>query len=389
MGFRFRRSFKVFPGVRVNLSKSGLSTSFGGRGASINVSSRGVRGTVGIPGTGLSYSQKLTPGLNHSNAGTSQFWIPPSQSPSPNVPQTQASDLNAIASGPLHSITSPKLMDLRQMLIDAAKQKSEVAMHVKETLRELKRRSFELKMKSLLKPLFRKRIEYLDDHIPELRAHVNYLNSMTFATKIDLSVQAPQAALAAFSYVERAFEQCANSSVIWHIVAQREINQVAERSSASRGIDRKPVRFLRGSNDLVEFGGKSLTLENTNGNIIYIYPGFLVIAASNGEFALITIEDLFIKFDAKQFVETERVPPDSRVVGRTWFKCNKDGSPDRRFSNNFEIPICEYGSLSFVTGRGLNEEYQISNAQSAIGFGNALAQFRNALLSNSGPTQVI
>lgn len=30
--FRFRRNFRLFPGVRVNLSKSGVSTSIGRRG---------------------------------------------------------------------------------------------------------------------------------------------------------------------------------------------------------------------------------------------------------------------------------------------------------------------------------------------------------------------
>jgi hypothetical protein len=59
MGLRFRRSFRLFPGVRVNVSKTGLSASFGGRGATLNVGPKGVKGTVGIPGTGLSYSQQL------------------------------------------------------------------------------------------------------------------------------------------------------------------------------------------------------------------------------------------------------------------------------------------------------------------------------------------
>lgn len=56
MGFRFRRSIKILPGVRWNISKKGSSFSFGGRGLTYNVSKRGTRTTVGIPGTGISYS---------------------------------------------------------------------------------------------------------------------------------------------------------------------------------------------------------------------------------------------------------------------------------------------------------------------------------------------
>ena len=60
MGFRFRRSVKLLPGVRLNFSARGVSTSLGGRGATVNISRRGTRATVGIPGTGLSYSAKLS-----------------------------------------------------------------------------------------------------------------------------------------------------------------------------------------------------------------------------------------------------------------------------------------------------------------------------------------
>lgn len=60
MGFRFRKTIKLFPGVKLNFSKSGVSTSIGGPGATINISKRGTRGTVGIPGTGVTYSENLS-----------------------------------------------------------------------------------------------------------------------------------------------------------------------------------------------------------------------------------------------------------------------------------------------------------------------------------------
>lgn len=56
MGWRFRRSVKLFPGVRLNFSKSGISTSLGRPGASINLGPKGTRYTAGLPGTGISYS---------------------------------------------------------------------------------------------------------------------------------------------------------------------------------------------------------------------------------------------------------------------------------------------------------------------------------------------
>lgn len=62
MGFRFRRSLRIAPGIRLNFTRSGLSATLGRRGASISVGSRGTRGHLGIPRTGLSYSERLTAG---------------------------------------------------------------------------------------------------------------------------------------------------------------------------------------------------------------------------------------------------------------------------------------------------------------------------------------
>lgn len=73
MGFRFKKVIKIMPGVKLNISKSGISTSLGGRGATVNLGRNGVRGTVGIPGSGLSYSKQLTSNsTRNSNRSTSQ-----------------------------------------------------------------------------------------------------------------------------------------------------------------------------------------------------------------------------------------------------------------------------------------------------------------------------
>jgi len=63
MGFRFRKTVKVLPGVRLNVTKNGISsTSLGKRGATINWGKKGMSETIGIPGTGLSYrTDKNTP----------------------------------------------------------------------------------------------------------------------------------------------------------------------------------------------------------------------------------------------------------------------------------------------------------------------------------------
>jgi hypothetical protein len=59
MGFRFQRVLRIFPWLRLNVSKSGVSGSVGPRGADVNFGRHGVTTNAGIPGTGLSYRSKL------------------------------------------------------------------------------------------------------------------------------------------------------------------------------------------------------------------------------------------------------------------------------------------------------------------------------------------
>lgn len=62
MALRFRKSITLAPGLRMNLSGSGVSWSLGPRGASIGIGRRGTYLNSGIPGTGLYWREKLSGG---------------------------------------------------------------------------------------------------------------------------------------------------------------------------------------------------------------------------------------------------------------------------------------------------------------------------------------
>jgi hypothetical protein len=60
MGFRFRKSIKVAPGVKLNIGKKSVGVSMGGKYGGISVNSKtGARARVSAPGTGLSYTSKI------------------------------------------------------------------------------------------------------------------------------------------------------------------------------------------------------------------------------------------------------------------------------------------------------------------------------------------
>ena len=59
MAIKFRKTKKILPGVKLNISKSGVSVTTGIKGASINIGKNGVYRNLGIPGTGISKRDKL------------------------------------------------------------------------------------------------------------------------------------------------------------------------------------------------------------------------------------------------------------------------------------------------------------------------------------------
>ena len=67
--FRFRKSFKIVPGVKLNINKQSLSVTAGVRGAHYTLNSKGYRtASVGLPGTGLSYRDTRKLGVKKPTA---------------------------------------------------------------------------------------------------------------------------------------------------------------------------------------------------------------------------------------------------------------------------------------------------------------------------------
>ncbi len=79
MGLRFRKSIKIAPGLKINISKSGISATIGGRGSSVNIGNKGTYLNLGIPGMGISYREKISGKTN----------IPEYESLQSNVDDTQ------------------------------------------------------------------------------------------------------------------------------------------------------------------------------------------------------------------------------------------------------------------------------------------------------------
>jgi hypothetical protein len=59
MAWSYRKRIKIIPGIHLNLSKNGISTSVGMKGASLTFGRNGTYINTSIPGTGIYNRQKI------------------------------------------------------------------------------------------------------------------------------------------------------------------------------------------------------------------------------------------------------------------------------------------------------------------------------------------
>src|SRR5947207_7023729 len=114
MSWRFRQSFTLIPGVRLNLSKSGLSASIGGAPRTLNVGPRGVYGTASLPGTGVSFRQRVIGGSDTTHtpdADANPLHLTPSSVHVP-TPTVSFSPIEEVRSTSTELLTSESLKEL-------------------------------------------------------------------------------------------------------------------------------------------------------------------------------------------------------------------------------------------------------------------------------------
>jgi len=75
-----------------------------------------------------------------------------------------------------------------------------------------------------------------------------------------------------------------------------------------------------------------------------------------------------------RFIEHGAVPRDAVRVGTTWKYVNKGGGPDRRYKNNRQVPIMQYGELTLSTASGFSFIWQTSKPTAAQAAASAVAQ---------------
>ena len=183
------------------------------------------------------------------------------------------------------------------------------------------------------------------------------------------------------------FKNLTNCHKIWDITNASLQDTVKSRSSAGTLVKKQEVRFGFRSLPDIKFDFDTMYFKNANGADLYFYPSFIVMFSSKHKFAIIGFEELDFFHGIVRFTETGEIPKDSKVVDRTWAKVNKNGTPDKRFKGNYQIPIVKYGEIQLSTDSGINEEYEFSNYEFSADFAHAFKEYQG-LIKLSGKSEM-
>ena len=131
MGYKYRKRVTLFPGFKINISKSGMSATIGMKGLSVNVGQRGTYLNTGIPGTGIYNRVRL-------DKSTSKNQIPDNY----NIRIPMLNEVVEVKSYQPEVMTSDGLFGLKESIINARQEKQELKNIAKKALKQRKKAFF-------------------------------------------------------------------------------------------------------------------------------------------------------------------------------------------------------------------------------------------------------
>lgn len=365
---RFRKRVKVFPGFYLNLSKSGISSTLGVNGANINFSKKGTYLNTGIPGTGLYDRKKIgTKQDSHFSKFTEQITI---------IENYQEID-GEIKSAETDKLTSANLNELKETLEEVYNDRIEINLEISQTKKEIK----SAKNQQLIASIFiiGLLLKKFKNKVLERKEYLSDLENQLKNSFVNIDVKFDDSFKDKYNELLNSYNKLLTTEIIWDITSSVSQDMKATRSSATSVITRKIVKFKFDNIDIIKSTYPAFHFENKNGGDLYIYPAFIILTTNNNKFALIDIKDLNVTFSQQRFIEEEKVPSDTKTIDKTWAKVNKDGSPDKRFKGNYEIPIVNYGKIEIKTSFGLNELYSFSNFENSEQFAKIFNDYKETL----------
>jgi hypothetical protein len=178
-----------------------------------------------------------------------------------------------------------------------------------------------------------------------------------------------------FDAIQNAGKNLAQARRIWYIRTKQENWDWKRNAGAASLVTRKPVSIGKLNPVYIATNVEVYGFDLDDMKLMF-FPDH-VFVYQQGRYGAVSYDSLNVEFKPTRFIEDESVPQDAEVVDSTWQYVRRDGGPDRRFSNNRQIPIVLYGLLEITSPTGLNIVLHISNKSLARQFSDVFNHIRN------------
>jgi hypothetical protein len=158
-----------------------------------------------------------------------------------------------------------------------------------------------------------------------------------------------------------AFTELMKSEKIWDLTYAEGVDRAKARTVAQTATKRTLIPQTTREIEFIKCDLQDLYLPNANGADLFFFPTFLLLFKDNQEFGIFDLKEVKATLKLSGYIEEESVPKDTEIIQHTWKKANKDGSGDKRFKGNYQIPIVKYGDMMLESEGGLEESYMFSN----------------------------
>lgn len=321
MGFRYRKSINLGGGFRINLSKHGVGYSWGVPGYRVTKTATGrTRKTYSIPGTGLGYIEE--------SSGTKNNKQKIQKEENSNIENTIE-----LSSGDIHTYQEEEY----QVFLKAI-EKFESMNTIANVL--------------IVTAIFAVTVQPLLWITTIIGIILKIYTLRTFTIPIEYEFD--EESKKKYLEMKEKWMSLNNSKNLWQFVTTSSVKNKKVTAGAGALVDRKKIRIKEETPIFLKTPEKYVCLE-LNKETLYFLPDKLLII-KGVEAGAISYDNLTVNGGYDRFVEHEHVAKDAEIISHTWEKVNKNGTPDKRYKNNRQLPVCKYGEIILTSA---NDEMNI------------------------------
>lgn len=389
---------EIAPGVYLDLSKVGVSTTIGVRGSSLTRNGQYVN--TGIPGTGFYERTKLVH-THQAHAPLSNGSADPQTAHANTLVVAIAMAIGVFCISLAFSFLEgcivwavfvvllifvavisgmagdkSKEVDPSLWICKAKATLPKLQGETKEVLKnfigcyELARQiEYETKVVNALEDKMRGASNAkLEQLLWEHQSKLEELNRQLADVQMDVDAPLTDEEKEAYGKLCDVFEQVMHSAYAW-FVAPSNYGSPTEPHAQTIGKRRQASAYV-GVFDYLK-SDFDVPVLDTGDTQYYIYPKFVIKASSVCEFEVYPLTPSAITASIVKYAEAEVKPVDAHSTEEAWLYANGDGSPDKRHTNNKLVPVYQYGCINFDLG-STQSRFMFSNGEASERFAEAL-----------------